>query len=185
MTQFEFVLVFISIVLAFAVSDILSNWGEQVRLRKQIRHYPLHSAWMGLLLIIMMVVWWSLWVLREHPQWTFLQYMVLMVPYLTLALIAYILTPNFDDGERDIKHYYFENSRWIFSLAAFYFASWTFFSLLVLGNPIDEPGSLTRFCGMALMLALAIWNNERFHAAAVIVAYLLQAIWLLVTLSAA
>lgn len=184
MTQFEFVLVFISIVLAFAVSDILSNWGEQVRLRKRIRHYPLHTAWMGLLLLVMMVVWWSLWVVRERENWQFIEYVMLMVPYLTLALIAYIMTPNFDDDERDIKRYYFDNSRWIFSLAAFYFASWTFFSFVVIGNPIDEAGSLTRFAGMMLMLALAIWNDERFHAAALILAYILQAIWLVVTLSA-
>ena len=114
MTQFEFVLVFISIVVAFGVSDILSSWGEQVRLRRQIRHYALHTAWSGLLLIVMMQVWWSLWVLRVRTEWNFVEYMVLMIPYLTLALIAYILTPKFEDSDRDIKRYYFNNSPWLF-----------------------------------------------------------------------
>ena len=54
----------------------------------------------------------------------------------------------------------------------------------MLGNPVDEPGSLTRFAGMVQMLALAIWKEERFHAAAVILAYVLQVIWLVVTLTA-
>lgn len=184
MTQFEFVLVFISIVLAFAVSDILSNWGEQVRLRRRVRHYPLHAAWMGLLLLVMMVVWWSLWVLRERTEWTFLEYLSLMVPYLTLALIAYILTPNFEEDERDIKRYYFDNSRWVFSLAAFYLASWMLFSYAVLRNPIDEPGSMSRLFGFLLMLCLAAWKNERFHAVAAMLAYVLLIVWLVVTLPA-
>lgn len=183
MTQFEFVLVFISIVLAFAVSDILSNWGEQVRLRRRIRHYALHTAWSGLLLIVMMQVWWSLWAYRERTVWTFLEYIALMVPYLTLALMAYILTPNFEDDEKDIKRYYLDNSRWFFSLGAFYLASWMFFSYAVLGNPIDEPGSLPRFAGLLLMLALARWKNERFHMTAVFLTYFLLVAWIVVTMT--
>lgn len=182
MTQFEFVLVFISIVVAFGVSDILSSWGEQVRLRHQIRHYALHTAWSGLLLIVMMQVWWSLWALRDRMEWTFVEYMVLMLPFLTLALIAYLLTPKFEDEGKDIERYYFDNSRWIFSLGAFYIAAWMTFSYAVLGNPIDEPGSLSRFTGLLLMLVLAIWKNERFHVAAVVSAYFLLTAWLAVTL---
>ena len=181
MSQFEFVLVFISLVVAFGVSDILSSWGEQVRLRRQIRHYALHTAWSVLLLIAMMQVWWSLWILRDRMEWTFVEYMVLMLPYLTLALMAYIMTPKFDDEEKDIKRYYFDNSRWIFALGAFYLAAWMTFSYAVLGNPIDEPGSLYRFTGLLLMLALSAWKNERFHVAAVVLAYLLMVAWLAVT----
>ena len=180
MTQFEFVSVFIAIVVAFGVSDILSSWGEQVRLRHRIRHYALHLAWSVLLLIVMMQVWWSLWLYRERTEWTFLEYVTLMVPFLTLALIAYILTPKLEDREQDIKRYYFDNSRWIFSLGAFYLASWMVFSYAVLGNPIDEPGSLSRITGLLLMLALAVWKNERFHVGAVVFAYFLLIAWVAV-----
>ena len=75
------------------------------------------------------------------------------------------------------------SSRWIFSLGAAYLASWTFISFVVFGNPIDESGSLTRFIGMLLMLVLAVWKNERFHAAAVMLACILQATWLVITVS--
>lgn len=85
MTQFEFLSVFISIVLAFGVSDILSSWGEQIHLRNEIRHYWLHSAWSGLLLIVMVQVWWSLWVLRDRVEWTFPDYLSLIAPYLTVT----------------------------------------------------------------------------------------------------
>lgn len=87
-----------------------------------------------------MAVWWSLWVERERTEWTFLEYLSLMVPYLTLALIAYIFTPKLDDKDEDIKRYYFDNSRWVFSLGAVYLASWMLFSNVVMGNSLNEPG---------------------------------------------
>lgn len=52
MTHFEFLSVFVSSVLAFGVSDILSSWGEQIRFRKQIRHYWLHFVWPVLVLLV-------------------------------------------------------------------------------------------------------------------------------------
>ncbi len=181
MTQFEFLSVFISIVLAFGVSDILSSWGEQIRLRKQIRRYGLHSAWSGLLIIVMIQVWWSLWVLRERTEWTFPEYLTLIVPYLTVALIAYVLTPSLENGERDIKRYYYDNSPWLFSLGAVYLASWMVFSTTVSGNSIFEPGGTFRLAGLLLMVVLAVWKNELFHVAAVVLAYLLLAAWVAVT----
>ena len=179
MTQFEFVLVFISIVVAFAVSDILSSWGDQIRLRHRVRHYPLHTAWSILLLFVMMQVWWSLWDLSEQPSWTFPSYLALVVPFLTLALMAYILTPGLDESDGGIKQHYFENARWFFGLGAFYLAAWAFYSYVVIGSPISEPGSVYRFAGIALMAALAIWTSERMHKVTVFIAYLLMVGWLL------
>lgn len=178
MSQFEFVLVFISIVIAFAVSDILASWGEQIRLRRQIRHYALHTAWSALLLFVMMQVWWSLWDLNTLSEWTFPEYMALVFPFLTLALMAYILTPNFDEPDNDIRRHYSDISRWFFSLGALYLAAWAFYSYVVLRSPIDEPGSAYRFAGIVLMLVLGVWSNERLHVIVAALAYLLMGAWL-------
>ncbi len=112
MTQFEFLSVFISIVLAFGVSDILSSWGEQVRLRNEIRHYWLHIVWGFLVLIVMVQAWWGLWRLRDRTEWLFSDYLLLIAPYLLLSFIAYVLTPSIKEGKTDIKRYYYDNSRW-------------------------------------------------------------------------
>ncbi len=178
MTQFEFVLVFISLVVAFAVSDILENWGEQIRVRRRVQPYLLHTAWSALLLFVMMQAWWSLWDLNEQPEWTFPQYLTLAVPFLILALMAYILTPNFDDPDEDVKQHYFDTSRWFFALGAVYLGAWAFYSYVIIGTPIDEAGSTYRFAGIALTLFLAAWRNERVHMVAVALAYVLMAAWL-------
>ena len=93
MTQFEFVLVFVSIVVAFAASDILASCGEQIRLRRITRLYALPTEWSALLLFVMIQVWWSLWKLSDRTGGTFPEYLALVVPFLTLVMMAYILTP--------------------------------------------------------------------------------------------
>lgn len=180
MTQFEFLAVIISIVLAFGISDILSSWGEQIRLRREIRAYHLHFAWSVLLLLAMIAAWWGLWVLRSRPEWTFPAYVMLVVPYLTLALIAYVLTPALTEGERDIKRYYYDTSRWLFSLAAVYLATWSIFSLAVLGSPFNNTADVIRHAALILMVSLAVWRNQRLHIAAVALSYLLLAAWVAV-----
>lgn len=177
MSQFEFLTVIISIVLAFGISDILSNWGKQILLRREISFYGLHLAWTILLILVMIQAWWGLWLLRDRPEWTFPAYVLLITPYLTLALIAYVLTPEFSQGERDIRHYYFDNSRWLFSLVALYLAAWSVFSLTVIGEALSDVTNLMRTAAIVLMIGLAVWRSERLHQAAVVIAYLLWMVY--------
>jgi hypothetical protein len=183
-TQFEFITVFISIVLAFGVSDILSSWGEQIRLRKQIRIYWLHVAWSALLLTLMIQVWWSLWVLRDSTDWTFFKYLLLILPFLTLALIAYLMTPSLQTDESDIKKHYWDNARWMFSLAAFYMCTAMTFSFAIVGDHLLELRNTIRFGAFALMVSLALWQNEKFHAVAAIVGGVLLVCWVGVSMFA-
>jgi hypothetical protein len=180
-TQFEFLTVFISIVLAFGVSDILSSWGEQIRLRKQVRVYWLHVAWSALLLTLMIQVWWSLWVLRDRTEWTFIEYLVMIVPFLTVSLIAYLMTPSLRNDDRDIKRHYWDNSRWMFSLAAVYMFFAMGFSFVIVGDDLLELRNTIRVGALILMVALAVWQNEKFHAMAAIVAGALLVSWIGVT----
>ena len=92
--------------------------------------------------------------------------------------MAYILTPNLDDPDRNIKSHYVEISPWFFGLGAFYLGAWAFNSYVMLGNSIGEPGSAYRFIGMALMGILAASRNERLHTGLVFASYLLMAAWL-------
>ena len=174
MSQFEFLTVMISIVLAFGISDILSSWGEQLRLRRSIRPYGLHLAWTALLLVAIILIWWSLWTLRDRETWTFPEYLLLIVPYLTASLMAYTLTPSLTDGDLDIKRYYYDNSRWFFSLAAFYQATWTILSVAVIHEPLIGSTTGLRLAALGLMIGLAVSKNERFHLAAVWAASLMM-----------
>lgn len=182
MTQFEFLSVFISIVLALGVSDILSSWGQQVRFRQQVRHYWLHTIWCILVLLVMIQAWWSLWRFRDKTDWLFTDNLFLILPYLLLALIAYVSTPTISDGKGDVKRYYLDNAPWIFGFGAAYIVAVIINATVVLGTKLQDPTNIIRYSAIVLLAALAIWRNELFHKLAIAVAYILLAAWISFTL---
>lgn len=184
MTQFEFLSVFISIVLALGVSDILSSWGQQIRFRNQIRHYWLHSVWGVLVLLVMIQAWWGLWQLHERTDWLFTDNLSLIFPYLLLVLIAYVLTPTITDGKGDVKRYYFDNAPWIFGLGAGYLAAAIINTRNALITPFLDLTNIIRVAAMLMTVALAIWRNELFHIVAAALAYVLLATWIVFTMYA-
>lgn len=184
MTQFEFILVFISIVLALGVSDVLSNWGDQIRFREQVHHYWLHTHWGILYLLVAIQAWWGLWRFRERTEWTFFDNLLLIWPYLMLALVAYVLAPSISNGQNDIKHYYYKNTPWIFGFSAVYVASVIINTKNALGMPFLDPTNIIRVLAIILMIAVAAWKNELFHKTAVAFTYVLMAAWIVLTLVA-
>ena len=171
MTKFEFLSVFISIVLAFGISDILSHWGAQIRRRHEIRHYPLHFAWTVLLLLLMIQLWWSSWLISEKETWTFLEFFSLIFPFLVISLVAYVLTPSFSSGDLDLKKHYFAHTRWLFGLTAVYLVAAVNYTYTIVGESLLLPRNLIRVGAFLLVVALAVSKNETLHKLAVILAY--------------
>ena len=177
MSKFEFLSVFISIVLAFGISDIVSSWGAQIRRRFEVRHYLLHFAWTLLLLLLMIQLWWSVWLLRDRDSWTYVEFSALIIPFIIVSLIAYVLTPSYASGDRDIKAHYFAHTPWIFGLAAAYLVSAVNFTYTFVGEPLALPRDLIRIAAFLMAVTLAISKNETLHKFAVILAYALLLAW--------
>lgn len=180
MSQFEFLLVFVSLIAAFAVSDVLMCWGEEIRLRRQVRHYAVHTAWSLAMLFALVQVWWSLWDYSSRPAWTFPEYIVLVLPFLTLSLMVYVLTPKFGETpeERDVKAHYYGNTPWIFGLGTLYLLFWMLFAFVLLDEPIKDPRSLLRAAMLVVFVCLALSRNERLHLASAVLVLLLIALGL-------
>ena len=184
MSQFEFLSVFISIVLALGVSGILSSWGQEIRFRKDVRHYWLHAVWGVLLLLVMVQAWWGLWRLRERTDWLFSDNLFLILPFLLLALMAYVFTPTIRDGKGDVRQYYYDNAPWIFGIGCSYVVAVIINTNVVLGTRFLDPTNIIRYTAILLLSALAIWRKEWLHKLAVGLAYLLLALWIMLTMFA-
>ena len=178
MTHFEFIAVFISILLALGVSDVLNNWGDQIRRRDEIDHYWLHTAWGGLYLLAAIQAWWGLWRLRDRTEWTFGDNLILILPYMVLALVAYVLTPSSSGSQKDIREYYWRNSPWFFGLCATFLAALMINTRNIMDTPTFHYTNYIRTAGIALMIALAVSRNEKFHKAAVLIAFLLLTLYI-------
>ena len=96
MTRFEFTSVLVSIVLAFALSEILSAWGRIIKYPHQLSiswPYALVSVWLGLSIIMH---WFGLWSYREvhfdRASYSF----IVLCPALAIALVSHVLSPDLE-----------------------------------------------------------------------------------------
>lgn len=181
MTAFEHLSVLISLVLGLGIAHLLSSVHHLVLARHRVRFHWLPLLWAALMFIGLVQEWWSIFELRDRPEWNFFGFLVTLIDPVILYLTAsFVLPPVEADRPCDLKAYYFGVRAWFFPLAAW-------------GNLFDgvrrlweglPPGHVaiwSNFLGAALILSLARVRNERYHAlvtlaiAAVFAVYLLMA----------
>ena len=123
LSAFEFILILISIVAGFAVSEILAGWGRLIRERVSLRATGLYLAASFLLLAVIVRYVWVLWSLREM-SWQFPGFVLTFSPMLVLALAAYVTSPARTSHFSQRTHY-FDQSRPLYYLLALFFVLWT------------------------------------------------------------
>ena len=119
MSRFEFNTVLVSIVLAFAISEILTAWGRLIRYRGNLTSpalYVLASSWV---LSAIVVHWFGLWAYHEAPFNRILDTLLILLPALVIALVCFIWVPDIPvSGDFDLAQHYFDAGRWAFPLVA-------------------------------------------------------------------
>ena len=117
MTRFEFNSVFVAILLAFAVSEILVSWGRLIRHRSEVKPSAFYLAITAAFLLSLLLYWFGFWAYQDVPFDEGLQTVVVILPPLVMALVAFVLTPEIIRGKQfDLEAHYFEVSRWVYPL---------------------------------------------------------------------
>jgi hypothetical protein len=60
--------------------------------------------------------WWSMFGMRHHAHWTFLQFGVVLLQPILLFLLATLVLPSPGAAQRDLRAGYFTQRRWFFGL---------------------------------------------------------------------
>jgi hypothetical protein len=166
MSEFEFVLILVSVVAGFAISEILSGWGLVIRERVSIYEIGVHiiaSLWL-LLMIIRCV--WVLWLFRE-ADWSFIEFCLALAPVLVLALAAYVTNPARDQSFTPATHY-LKHARPFCYLGAVFLILWNFGTLrtLILANGFTSPGSVSAIIIAIGLVGLAHVRKPVIHGVA-------------------
>jgi hypothetical protein len=116
MDAFSYLSVLNSIVLGLGVASLLAGLAAMVRARDRIVMYWPLPAQMGLIFLIHVQLWWALFALRARTQWSFLEFLVVLLQPVLAYLAAAFLVPDIRDGETlDLKRAYFREARWFFT----------------------------------------------------------------------
>jgi len=117
MSKFEFIMMFVSVVVAFAVAELLMGWGKLIRYRHRVKKPWLLAGWSLWLLGIMTYHYLGFW---EYQAYDFLK-MGPMVLFLSapimLVLLTFVMTPELRYyQELDLEKHYFRVKNWFFCM---------------------------------------------------------------------
>ena len=78
MHAFDYLSVFLSIVLGLGMTQLLSAVARWLELRHQIKPYAPAAIWAAFLMIVLIQTWWSMFGMRNIVDWSFLQFCVVL-----------------------------------------------------------------------------------------------------------
>lgn len=165
MSQFEFMMMIASVVVAISMTELASGWGKLVRSTSSKRYYFLHLAWTVYLLLLAVQYWIGMWSYNDLKIQFVGQVYFLVIPTVFLVISAYALTPHVSDiNTFDAKAYFFKNRKGIFlSMAVFFVLAWTA-DLVIAGVDRIEINFLAMSVALALAKScLAFTNNRILH----------------------
>ncbi len=143
MDAFSYLSVLLSIILGLGVTQLFAAAGRLIRHRDRVRPHGLPLLWAGVLLLIYVQVWWSMYGLRLHQDWTFLAFSAVLAQAAALYLMAAVVLPELvDEAGVDLGQYFDAQHRWFFG-----------FFLLLLGISVAKDVILSGHLPDALNLA--------------------------------
>lgn len=119
MDAFEYLSVLISIILGLGIAQLLAGFGHWISQRAGIRPFAPAIVWAGILLLMHVQTWWSMFGLRLLAGWTFVRFSVVLLQPITLYLMAIVVLPNQGVATVDMRTNYFGQRRWFFGLLGF------------------------------------------------------------------
>ena len=96
MSQFEFIFVLVSIVLALALTRLLDGLSHvlQARLRQHQRIDAAHLGFSIAVVVLLIIVWWALFRWGSDSAWNYPKYLVIILHMASFYALAAILYPG-------------------------------------------------------------------------------------------
>lgn len=166
MNAFSYLSFLTSIVIALSITRVLTGVGQLLQVRQHVRIYWVHLVWALNLFLFTVLNWWILYRWQTQAQWTFFLFLFVLLSPTISFLEAVLLFPDKLQDGTDLKHHFYANHRWFFTLAALLpfidgadtaLKGWDHF----VAQGVIYPITL----GILFVLSLiaAFTRNERFH----------------------
>ena len=168
MDAFSYLSVLLSIILGLAIAQLLTGAGRLLQARSRVVVYWPTLGWLGLLLMIDVQTWWSMFAMRAHHDWNFFAFLVVLVQPTILYLLATLVLPDFaGPGLVDLRENYYSQSRWFFGLFVLLLAASITKDVVLSGrlpNLLNLGAQMIFLVGSAFG---ALTRREWYHKAAV------------------
>lgn len=165
MTEFEYLLVLVSVLIGMAISDLAGSVHRLFVRRHRIQWDWLSPTAAALTLLTIMRFWWKFYRYGQAEIWThFGPFLLLLTQLFQLVLLACAALP--DEGkERDLRDYYQTNSRYFWLLFSSYTLLAVVFNWISSSGPADQkllPAAIN-LVYVLVFGSLAFVRNRTYH----------------------
>jgi hypothetical protein len=171
-SQFEYLSVFVSIIVGIGASHLILSAARLIQVRKRTTFYLPTLFWMFLLLLLQVQVWWVLFQRSEVVEWQFFLFLFYLLIPIGVVLLSYLIVPDLTEPTGpNLRASYYENRRWLYGILAL-------LPIVSLSQQLFENGAIpinldSIFRAFFLALALVGWSFSREWVQFVISATLL------------
>lgn len=171
--SFAFIITLAAVVNGLGIVRWLTAFSEYIR-RKQsidIQHYWIFNLLAGYQFLLHVLLWWTLWNMRDAPNFNFLTYLYLLTGPVLLFLGTSLLTPSIETDEVDVRSH-FSGIRPTYSTVLILMWLWAIAATPVLRGFLAPTAPLLALF-LASAVALRATANPKVHGIAVVSNWLL------------
>ncbi|MCG8413066.1 MAG: hypothetical protein MI746_02505 [Pseudomonadales bacterium] len=164
MSQFEYVSVLVSIVLALGMGEIMICWARMIQQRERIQFSALHLFWSVFIMLLMVQFWWGFWQFSVITDWSMFDLIHILVETAALVIGALIMLPGRQiPADLDLEEFYFKHHRVFFGLAMVMVSSLITADIFILQIPIADPENIIRATALILLIPPLVSDNRKLH----------------------
>ena len=165
MSPFEFITVFVSLIVGFALSHILRAVSDLYEIRDRVKTYWLNSLWVVTVIMWSIFTWWGLWMLSiERIDWTYAQYWFLVMNVSSIYFFTTLVLPKAtDEGTIDLENHYFSVHKAFFSIVAFSLFSSAVVNYSLFGEPLNGPMTIMPCIVGCAAIGGAFTDSKSYH----------------------
>ena len=165
MSPFEFITVFVSLIVGFALSHILRAVSDLYEIRERVKPYWLNSLWVVTVIMWSIFTWWGLWMLSiDRIEWTYAQYWFLVMNVSSIYFFTTLVLPKAtDDGTIDLESHYYSVHKAFFSIVAFSLFSSAVVNHSLFGEPLIGPMTIMPSIVGCAAIGAAFTESKSYH----------------------
>ena len=166
MSVFEYLGVFLSVIMGLGVTHILAGISKTIHHRRTLKHFWLHTLWAFNILVYIVIIWWGMFWWSAQQEWSFFEFLLLILYTIVLFVAASLLFPWDLPDDFDFEAHFFDTRPW-------------FFSVLTIAWCIDIPETVLKSEGgmrdlpeaylvfiitqLGSSVIAVFWSNRTYH----------------------
>lgn len=165
MSQHEYLVIFISIILGLGLTELLQNLRGLVQSNRTVQWHALPLLWAGLVVLVVMQLWWAFYEVTSQEVWqNYFAFLPLLLFVMGTYLYCAFALPNEDEGDIDLEAFYFSRPR-----RAWFFGSLIGTDLIAQGTTVALQGQMSipatglRWGAIGLFAGMIFTDRKSYH----------------------